>query len=615
MADQAKMREWLLKELDYTPLDTITNGESDMKEPIKVSRMAANSALTEEYLAQKLAYEQNKTTRYLAAFNETRSSGSIDAESKNAAMDRLTRELTNEAPIRLAQVDKYYDDLVARGYYHEIRRILDYLDVSNLASIQKKLKDNVRNSARRSLDGTQEYWPVTFQPANWAQSLSSDFQPTDLLSDPDSIHSELFALYELRDQKLSQLDQLTNLKTGRIEDLEIDVNNARGDVEDAQDELNDAFTEQELMVAQTYVKYYQEANPEATDFGEYSDYTDYVTNRAPTEARKVKKFTATEFSNYVGLQTALDTASAALAKANKALAEKVQSLVIAKSDDYQGNVYALQSEVANLNRKIKFTEKMLTSPGVQTNFGSDAQAVNVSTSVATVPTGEPVGPWTTVIMSFSKSTSYSTSSAYTSSSSSRASSSRNNFWGSSYSASSSGAGRYASIYNSMQQTESTFELGMRATKVTFVRGWFDPIIFETANEMFPVRASNTPYNELLPEYPISFIIVKDVTLKVGIDSSSSSGYDSQSFSRSASRQAASTGRFWGFSMSSNSGGSSSSKSSYSSSYTNADSSNFVIKIPGPQVMCWIMQKIAVAPATTGTPPSSLPDGYLPETEP
>lgn len=188
--------------------------------------------------------------------------------------------------------------------------------------------------------------------------------------------------------------------------------------------------------------------------------------------------------------------------------------------------------------------------------------------------------------------------------------------------SSSGVDYSASSSSFVQEMyDEGFTIGMRVTKVTVDRGgWFDPSIFElsssfmrlnpkiytgsglTVNQILEAynskdnryeRGSYTEMQKLvtdsdggrdiLPAFPVSFIIVKDVVVK-----STMKNFSEEHYKQFRKTTANTTSHFFGIRMS---GGST------TQSYMGYDKStdgtvNFYMRVPGPQILGWFMELTA-----------------------
>ena len=149
-----------------------------------------------------------------------------------------------------------------------------------------------------------------------------------------------------------------------------------------------------------------------------------------------------------------------------------------------------------------------------------------------------------------------------------------------------------------------FECGFRVAKVTIDRGgWFNPSLLKMSSafyrladmngggglDMAMLNATDAKTQELvreraarslLPAYPVSFIIAKDITFKLSRTETESAGSNKNSKADSAIG-----GGFGPFSASSASSSSSASESAYSGVHNDS----LYIRIPGPQILGWYLQ--------------------------
>ena len=108
----------------------------------------------------------------------------------------------------------------------------------------------------------------------------------------------------------------------------------------------------------------------------------------------------------------------------------------------------------------------------------------------------------------------------------------------------------------------------------------------------------------MPAYPVSFIIAKDVTMKIAIDD------QHKDVAQSVLQQASSSGGgFLCFSASSSRASGQTSKSFY----FKIEENNLVIKIPGPQVIGWFMEFVPEDKSIEEYQP--MPSDFLQEDQP
>ncbi|KAJ7783370.1 hypothetical protein B0H14DRAFT_2285798, partial [Mycena olivaceomarginata] len=151
------------------------------------------------------------------------------------------------------------------------------------------------------------------------------------------------------------------------------------------------------------------------------------------------------------------------------------------------------------------------------------------------------------------------------------------------------------------------DLAFRATLVTVDRGgWFQPQFFKESKAFYKVRLefsschhkmyltlnqvnkdiswvddTDNKVRGLMPGFPVAFLIAKDIAIRVTHNASASS--DSKAADAASS---ASSGGFLCFSYSKSSSSSSSSEASSFQAYSNG----FIVKIPGPQILGYMIQK-------------------------
>jgi hypothetical protein len=140
---------------------------------------------------------------------------------------------------------------------------------------------------------------------------------------------------------------------------------------------------------------------------------------------------------------------------------------------------------------------------------------------------------------------------------------------------------YSTFMKSQKDSIVNVSIGFRATKVTIDRGgWFNTEILKSSKNFY--RTGSDRFSEIFPYFPVAFIIVKDVTIKVKMDSSVLD--TAHKFVR---EQCSKGGGFLCFSASSSSSKSRESKNAH----CGKTSDGLIIRIPGPQIMLWIMERV------------------------
>lgn len=202
--------------------------------------------LMQRYLIAKSDWEKERDAKITKA--------------KGKELDAVTRELARITPIRKAELAAKHADAVVRGYSHNIRQYLSYMDIKSSAEILQDAKDALREAASSSLDSAMKVYPVQMSPIDWFQGLSTSFTMEDLTSDPDLI-------YQLVDAKSKQVDllqtRLTVLKgspTIDIQALQKDVDDAQKLQDEAMKALSSKYTNNVIAIAKTCIDQYGKFN-------------------------------------------------------------------------------------------------------------------------------------------------------------------------------------------------------------------------------------------------------------------------------------------------------------------------------------------------------------------
>ena len=288
----------------------------------KVSRMELAEALMQRYLIAKSDWEKERDAKITKA--------------KGKGLDAVTRELARITPIREAELAAKHADAVVRGYSHNIRQYLGYMDIKSSAEILQDAKDALREAASSSLDGAMKVYPVQMSPIDWFQGLSTSFTMEDLTSDPDLI-------YQLVDAKSKQVDllqtRLTVLKgspTIDIQALQKDVDDAQKLQDEAMKALSSKYTTNVIALAKTCLDQYGKFNKPtflaaAYKAGIAKDILDGIDE-------PIKQ---------------LADAQANVAKASRPLTRLMSAKAIAESSDTTMEISQVSLQIKSLEREIE----------------------------------------------------------------------------------------------------------------------------------------------------------------------------------------------------------------------------------------------------------------------
>ncbi|KXJ90366.1 hypothetical protein Micbo1qcDRAFT_205214 [Microdochium bolleyi] len=313
-------------------------------------------------------------------------------------------------------------------------------------------------------------------------------------------------------------------------------------------------------------------------------------------------------------------ANAKVNAASRALTQKMSEYSLAVAGDTHTMIEGIKrqltrakNELAELQESYTISQRVRQPGGSSPPAAPDGTPTQTLDQVGKMPAGNGGSRWSEIHVKSSAEDSFSDTSSVATSS---LSSSTCNFWIGSHSSSS--ATTAATNTATTSDTSLTVEVSMRATYVTVDRsGWFDPSFFDmskafmrgakdenyvpwsswvktTATTGVAADDYGTPKEEAdaivsnavnkptgyLAAFPVGYVLVKDCTIKVTAKAVHSNAFKSDFDERSES-----SGGFLCFSHSSGSRSSSDS----SSSKTVATSDGVVIRIPGPQILGYMMQ--------------------------
>ncbi|PPQ73207.1 hypothetical protein CVT24_010024 [Panaeolus cyanescens] len=560
----------------------------------KITRMELAEALMHEYLTAKQAWEEERDRMIL--------------NKEGLPLEDVTRKLAHITAIREAQLAAKYSDAVVRGYSHTIRQYMGYMDIKSPAEILQDAKDSLRESSTSSLDGSMKIYPVQMQPIDWFESLSTSFSMEDLSEDPNLLMMQLSSKSKQLDSLNARLTALAAAPKTDIAKLQAELDTAQAQYDNAQIELSKQYTSNIIAIAKACInsdnKFQLDIfKKKAGDAGVAEDAYQGIENGM--QALSAKQLTVTQASRAVAQLAAAKT----LASASDTTQEIVQINVAMTS---------LQREIDELTARIQtMSSKLSATDGTSTQ----APKRSIEDIPDLVPeTGVGAGSrWQEVrlfheVSSFYKSTSEE----------SKSSTSRNDvslFFGSYHSDSTSSSSQSK---DSEHSSSLKVNVGFRATMVTVDRGgWFQPQLLKQSNAFYSIDPKIT-WNKwpkdatfqdfktngdpkifddinkyLLPSYPVGFLVCKDITIKIAMSST-----DIEKSGAAMQETAASSAGVLCWSTSS----ASQSSSSTNTCATELASDGLVIRIPGPQILGYILQ---ITDSDQAQPlPTQLPPGFL-----
>ncbi|KAF7336381.1 ZnMc domain-containing protein [Mycena venus] len=549
-----------------------------------LNRIELSELLMNEYLYAKQDWELERDNMINNA-----TQADVGTPEAQRQLNALTRQLAHITDTRQTQLASKYADAVVRGYSHTVRRYMGYLDIADPAEALQDAKDSLREAAMSSLDGSMSVYPVQMTPLDWFEGLSTSFTMEDLTQDVDLIRTQI----DFKSQELDSLNaQLVALQM-----------NSRGDptalkksVQDAQDALDEAqstlalnYTNNVIELARTYLD--KEGEVDLEEVSQDTGFAVAALQQLPEQLKKVKD------------------AQDDLTSASRALSTLMAAQALAEATDTKQQQQQLSMRIQSLTgelRELQARWKVLTATtgGVdpRPDLGTDTMTVDldIKDTLELPPDTTSGGSrWQTLMFTYDSDAVQKMTKQDASASSSQWSC---NIWFASASGGSSSS--FGEAEAASQATSSSITLAFRATLVTVDRGgWFQPQFFAESQAFYKINP-NITWNDgkghgLLRGYPIGYLIVKDVTIRI-IHSASSS----DDVKRAEQESSAASGGFLCFSYSQSSSSSSSATASSFSQYNNG----YIVKIPGPQILGYMMQKLDVDETTLM--PSKLPDDFF-----
>ncbi|KAH8817664.1 hypothetical protein DL96DRAFT_393469 [Flagelloscypha sp. PMI_526] len=553
---------------DAPPSNALDPSVVDSSGKKTITRIELSEILMNDYLYAKQDWELERDALIRQA-----SQADLGTPESQKALNDLTRKLSHITAVRQAQLAAKYSDAVVRGFSHNIREYMGYMDIMSPAEALQNAKDALRESAASSLDGSMKVYPVQLSPQDWWQGLSTSFTLEDLTEDVFLIRNQIDAKSEQLDTLISQRTLLEFGTKGDPAKLQAAVAAAQSDLDNATSDLASQYTTNIIEMAKTYLNAQGELDAAALadKLGVVPDTDLYVKilNELGPGLKKVQ-----EKQN-------------ALLAASRGLSSVLSAQALAEASDSRARRQTIQLQIEGLERDVK--ELQARWAALMANKTTIPSPPTTAAVLGPVPEGAPTLPteatsggsrWQTVHITNNEEYRSSHSSDY---SAATAESWSCNLWIASGSGSSSSSQAYSAAYSTAATKE--VNLAFRATLVTVDRGgWFQPQFFKQSEAFYHVDDKiswNSEGSKLLPGFPVSFIVVKDCIVRVKFTGSDAA--DQASF---AASQSASAGGCLCFSYSKSSSSRSESRSSAFQAYNNG----FEVKIPGPQIIGYIIEK-------------------------
>ena len=503
---------------------------------------------------------------------------------------------------------------------HRVRRYIGSTDIESASEAVQRAKENLRASVMRSIDDTQDVYPVYLQPSNWATYLSTKFKPEDLLSSESVVREQLFDKEKQRSMLILKLSGLKNNQED-VKALEKEEITAKAAYSRAQREMTAGFSDTSLQLIEMY---FTTVTRNATN--KVMAINELLTGNDLNEALKKAAQPPLALEDFRILKTAqqeclkrqyeLQTHSEALARASMASAS-------ARGEDSTLMIAELTAHIEALTIDINYLKQSLSGSlnplGVKVNLlGADKKLITTaenpgdagdakSTEAIKIPVQEKgASVWQDFMISLQENSSVSQDAKATSTMHKE---SNTSFWIGSASESESAASTTNKKVRSSKNT--SVDIGFRVMKVVINRPWMNAGILHQTQEFYHANGAKISGGEakevkeafkaistaapllkdsldqkvldraegsLLPTWPVAFIIAKDLHIIM-------KGHEEfdQSEVANIQKKMDSGGGFLCFSTS---------KSENSNEHRTAAAVNFKesklsIKIPAPQIIGWV----------------------------
>ncbi|KAJ4202693.1 hypothetical protein NW759_015343 [Fusarium solani] len=491
----------------------------------KIPRIDLYQKLLDTYEAERFRWAQFK--------NDSRPDDNATQDRWNA-YDRL---LTTYAPVIDSKLEGLWSVLLVRdSVNHRVRKYISYLDIETASESLQRAKESLRASVTRSIDDTEDIYPVSFTPNNWAKYLSTNFRPEDLLSNVDYTRTQLQNATKERTILIMRRDALVNGRQD-IKALEKAATDASNALRTAQVNMVKGYGDNAISCIQMYFDVVSKNAQNKTAAIKGLTDTNMTELNAALEKTSEPKLSPEQWNSLKDMQAKCLQNQANVATANDALLDAQMAASQARGSDPTNALEVMNERITSLTMDIDYYNKMLVAssnpmqvpitvatvdaegkPITKTTDPEGKRAPDPAPALPPSQDGDGASVWTDFLLSSKASTSN----------------------GSGHSDSSSAdTSKKASTQN------TNIHIGFRAMKVTIDRPWFNAQLLGRTEESMHFNAAKISTgkpqevhdkldkgetvngaNCLLPSWASAFIVVKDVHIVM----SSASTFDASEIS-------------------------------------------------------------------------------------
>ena len=589
------LRELLLKPFSYDFGDGIVNSMTFSQVFYK---------LYEEYIAVKSAWTREKLNKKQEIKSKYYSVYDVDVTSNDSTTKiKADKAVENEylewyegiAEARELEIEEKMGKVLSIFSPGDMNIINGVLESSSGEEIEEA-RTVLRNAERIDTDGGKVY-PVELMPSNWADYLECSFSKFDLLESPAAI---TMRIHRLENEKATVSESIMQIASQVPDEKEYEAYKEKvAQANKALDEVIDACESSYLKATAGFAKSLVELLSKNKSAGKDTKTSDI--DRLIENSRDVTAAEG-ETPNIQGLIDSLADNAVECYNKQSAATDAIQNMANALMQEKETDVgYNLRVYVEPLKNKLDALDKEIAEQKgllqLAVARGNDAVTGEKKTGTSLqIPNDDR---FTQVLISSSESNMKQSSSSYANSS---VSSSGVSFFFGGYKSKSQHSEAQSEAMS--EDGKTTIEIAMNIVKVGVQREWFNPGVFQLTKDMNrftdariapPSSVSLTEGSDaekkqrfddmsktIFPVYPVSFVVAKDVSIRLYTESSFNS-----TFSKEVEDHASKGGGFLIFS----SNKSSSSSSSESNAVAQSNGNEITIKFTAPQILGYYMQTV------------------------
>lgn len=239
-----------------------------------------------------------------------------------------------------------------------MRKYISYLDIETASESLHRAKESLRASVTRSIDGTEDIYPVSSTPNNWAKYLSTNLRPENLLSNVDYTRTQLQNATKERTILIMRRDALVNGRQD-IKALEKAATDASNALRTAQVNMAKGYGDNAISYIQMYFDVVSKNAQNKTAAIKGLTDTNMTELNAALEKISEPKLSPEQWSSLKDMQAKCLQNQANVATANDALLDAQMAASQARGSDPTNALEVMNERITSLTMDIDFYNKML----------------------------------------------------------------------------------------------------------------------------------------------------------------------------------------------------------------------------------------------------------------